>query len=164
MFTSAATSFPQQVDSSLALPLKTVQSALGDYWVPPVQVTTQGATGATLQMGLRDGGTLTLHLQIDSAQNAMLRVEAPAAALADLQMRLAPLQEALMQQGMTLAPIQWSLAKTPAGRVTSGLEYEKETLAGDRLTQTDGEASPSGSGLLARRVVPATTFVEDLLE
>ncbi|MES2205656.1 MAG: hypothetical protein V4525_02535 [Pseudomonadota bacterium] len=147
----------------VASSLKEIQSALKDYWVPPVQVTTQSATEATVRMTLKDGGVLTVHFQLGAQGNAQLRIEAPAAALAALQARLAPLQEALLQQGLTLAPIQWGSIKNAVSQVASTDKVSSSTVKNTENSEESEESNVLAASYADEsKVVHAIAASEDL--
>jgi hypothetical protein len=153
----------QDSQGALAETVKTVRSVLQEYWVPPVNISTQSPTQATVQLNLQNGDTMRLQIDLGQAAHMGLRVEAPAALLADMQARLAPLQEALMQQGLTLLPIEWVAAKPSATRVNAigqagGVRSEQTKIEGKR--KEDGFFSDTSNESVVQQVVS----MEDVLE
>jgi hypothetical protein len=128
------TSSPQ--DTTIAHSVRSLQAVLGEYWVPPVNIQSISPSETAIQMQLGEGHTLTLQLQLDQSQTAHLQIQAPAAILEALQARLAPLQEALLQQGLTLAPVQWSATKPITTRAVSSVNGNTPALQKENYFDT----------------------------
>jgi hypothetical protein len=146
------------IEGTVGQAIKEVRSVLQEYWVPPVQVSTQSPTQAMVQLNLKNGEIMRLHIELGSAQTMNLRIEAPANVLADMQARLAPLQEALLQQGLSLSPIAWVAAKNNGTKaVLNAVGTAKTGLNGDRRGM-------NASDLWADDGVKIVASMEDVLE